>query len=200
MPDRNVFHRERGFSLFELVLTLSIVLVIGAIAVPTSGNALTQFRLSGDARGVANTISVAKMRAAAHFTRTRVFVDLSGGAYHLETYDKDTDSWETSSGTTYLSDGNSFGLESVENAPPNTQTAIDQAPQCLDDDGTAIGNSACVIFNSRGIPVDTTNTPTTADALYVTNGETVYGATVSATGLIRLWRAQAAAAASWVHQ
>ena len=198
MPDRNVFYREPGFSLFDLVLTLSIVLVIGAIAVPTSGNALTQFRLSGDARGVANTISVAKMRAAAHFTRTRVFVDLTGGAYHLETYDKDADTWETSSGTTYLSDGNTFGLESVENAPPNTQTAIDQAPQCLDDDGTAIGNSACVIFNSRGIPVDTTNTPTTADALYVTNGETVYGATVSATGLIRLWRAQAAATASWM--
>jgi len=40
MPDRNVFRRAHGFSLFELVLTLSIVLVIGAIAVPTSGNAL----------------------------------------------------------------------------------------------------------------------------------------------------------------
>jgi len=200
MPDHNGFRRAHGFSLFELVLTLSIVLVIGAIAVPTSGNALTQFRLSGDARGVANTISVAKMRAAAHFTRTRVFADLSDGSYYLQTYDKDTDTWETSGGTTYLSDGNSFGLESVENAPPNTQTTIDQAPQCLDDDGTAIGNSACVIFNSRGIPVDTTNTPTTADALYVTNGETVYGATVSATGLIRLWRAQAAATAAWVHQ
>jgi Tfp pilus assembly protein FimT len=192
--------QEDGFTLFELVLTCSLVLVIGAISVPMTGNALTQFKLSGDARGVANTISVAKMRAAAHFTRTRVFVDLSDGTYHLETFDKDAGTWETSSGTTYLSAGNSFGLEAIENAPPNSQTEIDQAPLCLDDDGEAIGNSACVIFNSRGIPVDTTNTPTVADALYVTNGETVFGATVSATGLIRLWRAQAAAAASWMPQ
>jgi len=191
---------SRGFSLFELVLTCSLVLVIGAISVPLTGNALTQFKLSGDARGVANTIAVAKMRAAAHFTRTRLFVATSDGTYHLETYDKDAGTWETSSGSLYLSDGNSFGLESIENAPPNTQAAIDQAPACLDDDGEAIGNTACVIFNSRGIPVDTTNTPTTADALYVTNGETVYGATVSATGLIRLWRAQAAATASWIQQ
>ena len=198
MLDRNIFHRDDGFTLFELVLTLGLVLVIGAIAVPTSGNALTQFRLSGDARGVANTISVAKMRAAAHFTRTRVFVDLSDGAYHLETYEKDTASWETNGGITYLSDGNSFGTGSITNAPSNTQSTFGQAAACLDDDNEAIGNSACVIFNSRGVPVDTTSTPTSNFALYLNNGETVFGATVSATGLIRLWRAQDATTATWV--
>jgi len=201
MSDRADFHREHGFTLFELVLTVSLVLVIGAISVPMSGNALTQFRLSGDARGVANTISVAKMRAAAHFARTRVFVDLSDGSYYLETYDKDTSSWVSSGGTTHLSDGNSFGKESIENAPSNTQASIEQAAACLDDDGETIGNSACVIFNSRGIPVDTTNTPTSNFALYINNGETVFGATVSATGLIRLWRAQAVAGtATWMQQ
>src|SRR4029453_10693164 len=71
----------RGFTLFEVVLVLGLVLVIGAISIPLSGNALTQFRLSGDARGLSNSISVAKMRAASHFTRVRLFVDLSDNSY-----------------------------------------------------------------------------------------------------------------------
>jgi hypothetical protein len=84
-------------------------------------------------------------------------------------------------------------------APPNTQAAIAQAPQCLTTAGVAIANTACVVFNSRGIPIDTVLSPTAADALYVTDGTAVYGVTVAATGFIQLW-ASKTTAATWAKQ
>ena len=44
----------------------------------------------------------------------------------------------------------------------------------------AIANTACIMFNSRGVPIDSTFAPTGDDALYVTDGMAVYGVTVAA--------------------
>jgi hypothetical protein len=188
----------RGFSLLEMVFTLTIGFVIAAVAIPMTGGSLSHFQLSGDARGVANSLAVAKMRAAAHFTQTRLFVDLSDDTYHLESFDKDDDEWATVGGVTSLTSSVSFGVGAMEAPPPNTQAAIAQAALCKDNDGGDIGNTACVVFNSRGVPIDSTGTPTAAGALYVTSGTVIYGSTVSATGLIRLWRADTAGDSNWV--
>ena len=58
----------------------------------------------------------------------------------------------------------------------------------------AIGNTSCVIFNSRGIPVDAGGAPTGGNGLYITDGVGVYGVTVTATPLVRLWWSPATAA------
>ena len=55
-------------------------------------------------------------------------------------------------------------------------------------------NTACIMFNSRGIPIDNTLTATPNGAFYVTDGKTVTGVTVSATGLTKIWRTGAATA------
>jgi hypothetical protein len=88
----------------------------------------------------------------------------------------------------------------VTNAPPNSQSTIGQAPTCKDDAGADIGNTACVIFNSRGVPVDSLGAPTGVDALYVTDGRAIYGVTLSATGMTRSWRTFPATTATWVQQ
>jgi hypothetical protein len=44
------------------------------------------------------------------------------------------------------------------------------------------------MFNSRGVPVDSSFAPTASDALYVTDGAAVYGLTIAATGMMRTWR------------
>ena len=190
-----------GFSALELLVVVALTGVIAAIAIPMTGNALGYYRLSGDARSVSNAIAVTKMRAAATFSRARLYVDLNGKSFHVETWQKTgTPAWVAEGGSNYLNSQNSFGFGSVGSAPPNTQDPIGQAPACLDSSSNPIGNTACIVFNSRGIPVDSSGAPTTANAMYLNDGATVYGSTVSATGMIRLWQTLLRSTPTWVLQ
>src|SRR5262245_13983879 len=77
-----------GFSAVELLIVVAMIGGIAAMAAPMTGNALGYFRLSGDARGLSNALSVTKMRAAATFSKARVYVDLPGKSFHIETWRK----------------------------------------------------------------------------------------------------------------
>jgi prepilin-type N-terminal cleavage/methylation domain-containing protein len=199
---------ESGFSLVELLMVLAIIGVLAAISIPMSGNAIRYAKISGDARDLSNDIAVAKMRAAAKFTQARVYVDLIGKTYKIETCDVPATtpcpSWtiDTNSGLTSLSSTVSFGYSPVATPPSNTQTTIGQAALCKNN-GTPpvdVANTACVIFNSRGIPVDSAGNPTGSDAVYVNDGTFCYGITVAATGFIRSWRTNYVTTPTWTQQ
>jgi hypothetical protein len=187
-------------------MVVGIVGVISAIAVPMMKNTLGDVSLSGDARALSNAVSLAKLRAAASFSQSRVFIDLSGRSYHVETWQKAPPTWVTEGGIRTLSTGVTFGFGVVGTAPPFSQAAILQSSACVTDLGVAIANTACILFNSRGIPVDpngappAVGAPTGSDALYVTDGLAVYGETISATGLIKLWRTNPTATPNWILQ
>src|SRR5437867_1797740 len=189
---------QSGFSLLEMLFVVALIGLVSAMAVPMFGNTLANFRLSGDARSAANAVSLTKMRAASDFSRVRLYVDLDGRSHRLEAWDKTASHWTAEGGNTSLSTSVSFGFGVVGGAPPNTQATIGQAAQCKNDAGTNIGNTACIIFNSRGVPVDSTGAPTAIDALYVTDGTAVYGITVSATGMVRTWRTLPRSTPTWV--
>ena len=175
--------------------------VLAAIAVPMMKNTLNQYSLSGDARTLANAVSLARMQAAANFTQGRLYVDLSLNGYHTELWQTSSSTWITQTGTVYLSSGNeSYGFGPVSSPPPNSQGAIGQSAQCLNNAGAAIGNTACVVFNSRGIPIDNTGAPTAADAVYVTDGWNVYGVTISATSVVKLYMTGSTGTPNWVQQ
>jgi hypothetical protein len=95
-----------------------------------------------------------------------------------------------------------FGFDPVGTAPPNTTAAIGQAPMCKSNavPPADIAGTACIIFNSRGTPIDSNGAPNNLGALYLTDGTAVYGVTVSATGMARTWRTVASAAPSWTAQ
>jgi prepilin-type N-terminal cleavage/methylation domain-containing protein len=194
--------RAHGFSLIEVLIVVGLIGVLSAIAVPMFANAMANFRLSGDARSVSNATAAAKMRAASDFSRVRIYVDLAAKTHRLQTFDKTSAvcCWITQGGTTALSSGVTFGYGVVTAPPPNTQGTIGQAPLCVDDAGANIANTACVMFNSRGVPIG--NGPSYAstgvDALYVTDGSAIYGVTVAATGLVRTWRTLPLATPAWV--
>jgi prepilin-type N-terminal cleavage/methylation domain-containing protein len=188
-----------GFSVIELLVVLALFGIIAAIAVPASQPAVSGYRLAGDAHAISYQISLAKMRAAASFTRARLFVNPSDSTYRQEAWDKVTNTWATAGGTERLAQGVGFGYSAITTAPPNTQGTIGQAAACRDDSGAAIDGTSCVVFNSRGVPIDTTGAPTGTDAIYVTDGTAVYTATVSATGMTQLWWTPARALA-WQRQ
>jgi len=200
MPVGGAPSPERGFSLIEMLLVLAIMGVLATIAVPMSGNAMRYIRISGDARDISNALAVTKMRAASKFTKARLLVDLSANGYYVQTYDKTANAWTAETGTNTLSSSVSFGFGPVGTPPSNTQTTIIQATNCYDTatPPAVIANTACVIFNSRGLPVDDSiGSPTGNYALYVKDGTFVYGVTVAATGFIRTWRTNQTATPSW---
>jgi prepilin-type N-terminal cleavage/methylation domain-containing protein len=197
-----VTSRERGFSLLEILMVVAIIGVLSAIALPLSTNAIRYAKVSGDARDLSNQISVTKMRAASKFTQARLYADLTAKTYYVQTCNTPTvmpcTAWTTETGSTSLSNTVSFGYSPASTAPANTQTSI-QHVQCYNTASppVAVANTACVIFNSRGLPITATGSPTNDYAMYINDGSFIYGVTVAATGFIRTWRTVYSAYPSW---
>lgn len=168
------------------------------MVLPSTGRTLADLRLSGDARGVHNAVALAKMRAAAHFTRERIYIDRTTNTYHLEFWDKAAGDWANEvDPTVTLQTGVSFGYGAIAAAPPSTQSSLGMSPVCKTKTGTDISNTSCIVFNSRGIPIDGSGNITGNSALYLTDGAAAWGVTLSATPLIRLWWTKADEA-QWV--
>jgi hypothetical protein len=200
--------------MIELVVVAAIAIIATAVAIPSFTTISSYLRISGDMRALNATVGLAKMRAAQDFTHARAYADLSNSTFHLEIWNKNGNGgagcWQTDgdpanacTGSTspaqLLSQGVLFGLSSAGSGSPNPQNPVGQAIACYTgvaitgQTGAAKANTACVEFNSRGIPVDPSNggTPTASDALYVTDGNAVYGVTVNASGFIQGWQTPA---------
>jgi type II secretory pathway pseudopilin PulG len=211
--------RQAGFSILELLVVVTMSVIITTIAVPGYIKANAYLRVAGDLRSINGLTALAKMRAASDFTHARVFADLNGGTFQLEVWDKTANGgagcWFADldptracltygagrpSGPVYtLAQGDTFGFGTLTTGPTPGQPAPTQAATCLDNSNAALANTACVIFNSRGIPIDNTGSPVGTGAFYLTNGTVVDGVTVSATGSIQAWSSPAASA-SWYAQ
>jgi prepilin-type N-terminal cleavage/methylation domain-containing protein len=192
---------HRGFTAIEILVVMAIVVIVTIMTVPMTTRAVADVRLRGDAQGLASSVALAKMRAASGFTRSRLFVSLDSNSYFLQIWDKDLEAWVTEGGIRETSAGVTFGFGGVDEPPPNTQAVLGQSPECLDTETppAPIGGTACIIFNSRGIPIDQDGAPIGDNALYLTDGTGVYASTLTATPLIRLWWSPANGSA-WVQQ
>ena len=218
--------RSRGFSTLELLLVMVVSLIIAALAIPKFDQVRRTLRISGDARDLNGTINQAKLLAAADFTDARVYFDLTAlspanprATYHIDIWNKNgigpgVGCWQVAgdvnnpcyvagrSPVQSLSQSVSFGFAGVGAPPPNTQTnGIQQGPRCLPVNGRRVGQvatTACVHFNSRGVPIDpATLQPVGNDAVYITDGTQVYGVTVGATGLSQVWANNLTGNANW---
>lgn len=197
---------QQGFSTIELMIAVAIGLVLAALAIPGFQAMSRYLRLSGDMRNINGVVAQAKLRAAADFTRARAYADLGANTFHMEVWNKNGNGgvgcWQTdgdagnpctvkgTSPVLNLSVGVTFGTSSVAAGGSNPQTAIAQAANCYDDVLSPVAGTSCIVFNSRGIPIDgLTGAPLTGakDAFYITDTKNVWGVTVRATGAIQVW-------------
>lgn len=195
-------HHDGGFSLVDILVAIALLGIVTAMAIPMADSSARGFGMRGDAQAVANMVALAKMRAASRFTRARIRADLNLNTYRLEVWDKTAGRWVADGGDVQLTRGVTFGFGGIPAAPPNTQAAIGQSPACTGQNSLAadfIANTACIVFNSRGVPVDPAGAPVGGNALYITDGSAVYGTTITATPLVRQWWSPAAQA-RWVQR
>ena len=194
---------ERGYTLIDTLIVIAIVSIVAAIALPQTNSMMGGYKLKGNAQAINNLVGLAKMRAAARFSRARVYADLGARTFRLQVWNKTTNQWVDDGGTTPLADGVSFGFTGITQAPPNTQAALGQSPLCTNNAGANIANTACISFNSRGMPVTNALPPagvvTGNSGLYIMDSSSVYGTTVTMTPLIKSWWSPARNNA-WVRQ
>ncbi len=214
---------EKGFSLLELLVVIMILGILAAMAIPGWQRMQRNARLNGDAHGLSEALSVAKMRAAANFTESRVFF-YTGGTnpyFRLDVWNKkllsnavcwvpdglstapqDSDCITTTGTTnteTYLSAGVSAGFGSVTTSLPDG-TAIAQADACRQGqssptktDGSTISNTSCIQFNSRGFA-------SVAAGMYITDGTRIFGSATNAMGLVHTYEIDASGSTNWKPQ
>ena len=197
------FRSQAGFTLIDMLVVVAIIGLVSAIALPSTTSMMNGYKIKGNAQALNNLVGLAKMRAAAQFSRARVYADLNARTFRLQLWNKTTNQWVDDSGVMALADGVTFGFTGITQPPPNSQAAIGQSPVCTSDAGAAIGNTACITFNSRGMPVTNALPPAGAvtgnSGLYITDGSAVYGTTISMTPLIKSWWSPARDNA-WVRQ
>ena len=208
---RNRPHPDSGFSTLELMVVVVILMISAAVTIPGYLSMTRYLRITGDGRDLSGAIAGAKMRAAQDFTHARLHADLANNTFQLEVWNKNAACWQTDgdvanpctiagSPVQPLSQGVQFGLAAVGAGAPNPQAVVAQAPACLvgvagGGNLATIANTACIEFNSRGLPVAADGSPTANDAIYITNNNTVYGTTVIVSGLIQSWSSPAAVTA-----
>lgn len=216
---RHAQPHERGFTFLEILIVIAIASVVAAIAIPGYLAMMRYLRIAGDSRDLNAAIAQAKMRAAQDYTHARVHADLASNTFSMEYWNNPGDNtsgcWVTEGDPVLvsgkprctpttgaiaqpLSQGVTFGTAGTGSGGKNPFTSIQQAPACTSAvaggaAGSTYSNTACIEFNSRGIPVASDNSPALSDALYVTDSTTVYGVTVISSGLIQIWTADASA-------
>lgn len=181
---------DSGFTLAELLVVVALIGVLGAFTVPMIASAMASDGMKADAQALTNLVGVAKMRASAAFTRARVRANLLDGTYMLERWDRTANAWVTEGALERTGRGVGFGFASLTAPPANTQTTITMSPACrtgIAPGSPTLGNTSCIVFNSRGLPIDGDGVIFGGHGFYLTDGTTVYATTVTATPRIRQW-------------
>ena len=164
--------QQHGFALTELLLVVALAGVLSAVALPMIGTALATEGLKADAQALSSLVGLAKMRASAGFTRARVRAHLTDGTFILERWDRAAGAWVTEGGLRTSYRTVDFGFSGLATPPPNSQATIGMSPPCrigIAVGGAEIGNTACIVFNSRGLPIDGDGAIFGGHGLYLTD-------------------------------
>ena len=165
--------RAAGFSAVEIMLTLAIMAILSAFAIPSLSEAMRDMQLLSDARNVSSALTYARQKAKSMMTPYRLEFDLENNRWSLQRYDGSA--WEVEQDVNQLSNGLAGSGTAFKETSESSPIAS------LTDSSTHI------TFNSRGIPVDGT-TPSSDNIVFISKSDTDYAITVTLPGKVQIWR------------
>jgi prepilin-type N-terminal cleavage/methylation domain-containing protein len=185
---------DRGFTMLEVLFVLAAALVLMAVALPTAKNyRITAQEMSG-AKSIVSQIVLAKMRAASNFSWAELYC---GTTTYNDGSSNSTCQVKLNSaatGNTTFSGTNSGDINGQEPLPPSLHFGFGSiAVGAGRQSSPAQPNSASppyqIIFNSRGVAIDTSGNPKSDYALYLySDMGRYYAISVELTGKPRLWQ------------
>lgn len=191
---------DGGFSLMELLVVITILLVISAVAIPNLMRAVANMRLRSAANSVSGLLQEGRIRAVRDNTYYEVIADSNSSDSNVVCLDLNKNGTCTAASTTdYLDPQARLGGTNVltKSSPPSSITACAACdiPSYPTEQNVNLG----VYFNSRGLPCKLSGsrcvtTDSSGHAIsyiyYVTDQRPLYGwtaITVSPAGRIRVW-------------
>jgi type IV fimbrial biogenesis protein FimT len=140
----NVMKRESGFTLAQVLIVVSIIAILSAVAIPSLVSWLPSYRLSSAARDVLSAIELARLTAVRENTSVAIWFTPSNGTYRLW-----VDSGEGSGGV-----ANDFTPNGSERT-----VRVGQMPPAVAMSSAVFGASSRLRFNGMGLPFRTDGSP-----------------------------------------
>ena len=182
---------QSGFTLFELLITLVIVLLLSLFAIPLFTQSARRSGIQNDAIALATSLEIAESLASAgqnaqlQITQFRIRFSTATNTYIPEMYDASGSpvvGWVAapaiSSTPIGFGNGVTYGSGSITVSPSGQ-------PAGSPSQATEIR------FNTRGFPAElganTTKVPRGNNAVYLTDGRNNYAVTVNLLGRVQAW-------------
>jgi Tfp pilus assembly protein FimT len=172
MNEWHVTKNSRGFSLIELAISLSMVIIMAAVSIPMLTSAMRGIKLSSDAKSIATSMTYARVSAASQVTRYRMSIGLDSNQWSLSKWDRTSETYELEQATNTLSGG-------VSNSGIRFKSTSSTAPT-----GFPTTSTTQITFDSRGIPIEG------AGIVYLSGKGGDFAVSVSMAGKIQVWRYQ----------
>ncbi len=167
---------DPGFFLTELLITITVMAALSAVAVPMLSSSMRSMQLAADAQNISSTLAAARLNAKSLMTPYRIAFDLDHNEWQLEKLNRAAGNFELQQDVYQLSSGiTNSGITFLKNSGSHPGTFPSQS-------------SRTITFNSRGIPIDNNNVPTSNNIVYLSKSGTDLAISVSLTGKVEVWK------------
>ena len=166
----NTMKRDSGFTLAEIMVVISIIAIMSAVAIPSFISWLPNYRLSSGARDVLSVIELARLTAVRENASVAVTFTPGNAAYHLW-----VDNGVGGGGA------NDFAQNGTE------RTLRDgQMPPSVAMSAAAFGVSSSFRFNGMGLPLRADGSPGGGTVVLTNSKGKTLTVAVSSGGNVRI--------------